>query len=89
MTQGCGPDCTLNRPPEVACPCCGCDVSRGISQMLRVVGGSKGSYIYTRRGGRNVQFCRKCAQIITGARDGRGRLLEQYRDTPGVVAPPC
>ena len=89
LTQGCGPDCILNRRPEVACPCCGCDVSRGISQMLLVVLEGKGQYRYVRRGERSVQFCRKCAQIITGVRDKRGRLLEQYRDTPWLVTPPC
>jgi hypothetical protein len=57
--------------------------------MLRVVGDGKGSFVHTRRGGKNVQFCRKCAQIITGVRDKGGRLLEQYRDTPWQVAPPC
>lgn len=89
LRRGCGPDCILNRTPEAACPCCGCDISRGVSQVLSVVVEGKGRYLYARRGGRNVRFCRKCAQIVTGVRDGRGRLLEQYRDTPWLVAPAC
>ena len=89
LTQGCGPDCILSKPPAVACSRCGCDISRGVSQVLGVVGDGKGNYVCTRRGGKNTEFCLKCAQIIIGVRDLGGRLLEQYRDTSGMAAPTC
>ena len=85
--RGCGPDCILNRPPAIACPCCGSDISHGVSQMLRVVQKGKGQFIYVRRGGKVMQFCLKCAQIITGVRNKKGRLLDQYRETPWVMFP--
>ena len=57
--------------------------------MLGVVGDGKGNYVYTQRGGKNTEFCLKCAQIIIGVRDQRGRLLEQYHDKSGMVVPTC
>ena len=86
LPQGCGPDCILSKPPVVACSRCGCDISRGVSQVLGAVGDGKGGYVCARRGGK---FCLKCAQIIIGIRDRRGRLLEQYRDKSGMAAPTC
>jgi len=85
--RGCGPDCIFSRPPTIACPCCGSDISYGVSQMLRVVQKGKGRYIHVRRGGEVMQFCLKCAQVITGVRDRRGRLLDQYKETPWVMFP--
>jgi len=89
LTQGCGSDCILSKPPAVACSRCGCDISRGVSQVLHVGGDGKENYVCTQRGGKNMQLCLKCAQIIIGVRDQRGRLLEQYRDKSGIVVPTC
>jgi ribosomal protein L24E len=55
--------------------------------MLRVIQKGKGQFIYVRRGGKVKQFCLKCAQIITGVRNKKGRLLEQYKETPWVMFP--
>ena len=85
--RGCGPDCIFNKPSTIACPYCGSDISHGVSQMLRVIQKGKGQYIYVRRGGEVMQFCLKCAQIITGVRNRRGRLLDQYKETPWVMFP--
>jgi hypothetical protein len=85
----CGPNCVFGKPPTIACPCCGTDISYGVSQMLRVIQKGKGQFIYTRRGGKVMQFCLKCAQIITGVRNRRGRLLDQYKETPWVMFPKC